>query len=261
MTTGPPTSYFTGRAGDYSQLTAAPWQRLRHRIIIDTLARHLRPVHHHWLDAGGGEGTLAEHLAAQGHQVTLLEPAPDMLRAARRRLQAAGMAQRCRFVQATLAEAEPILRAEPHQGVSLHNVLEYTDDWRSSLAMCVAALPPGSLVSVVFSNIFGQLLAGAARGEDVGLLRERLETRTLTVGLAGSRFARPALLADEVEKSLAGLGVHVVGRYGVRTFNDIRAGRGGDDDFDEVLALELAVAGDPVLHQVARHIHLVGEKV
>ncbi|SCL18032.1 methyltransferase domain-containing protein [Micromonospora inyonensis] len=258
-----PDNYFQGRADEYVALEEAPWQLLRHKVIVENLDRHLAPHHRSWIDVGAGDGKLAAYLAAGGRNVTLVEPATDLLASAERRLTEAGLLDRCTLVSGTVDWAALMAPAADFAGLSLHNVLEYTPDWRAALALSVGPLPPGSLVSVVFSNIYGQLVAEAGRGTPARELAARLRSRSLVVGLAGSRFPRPALYSEEVEQQLAHSDVTVVGRYGVRVLSDL-IGQPETEDAPptpaDLLELELAVTDDPVLHRVARHIHLVGVK-
>lgn len=249
---------FDRLAEQYRDLQNAPWQRLRHTVVIANLRRHLDPGHRTWLDVGGGDGALAADLAAGGVSVTLVEPESDMIAAAGVRLAAAGVLDRCRLETAA-AEQVPDIVAGQVDGLSLHNVLEYTVDWAAALRSCVRAVRPDGLVSVLVSNLYGQLLGEAARGRDPRNLVARLRDRRLVVGLAGRRYHRPWIPADGIERCLAEAGVTVTGRYGVRVVNDvITANCSEPEDPEALLELELVASRDPVLWQVARHIHLIG---
>ncbi|MEU9510044.1 methyltransferase domain-containing protein [Micromonospora sp. NPDC048170] len=253
---------FDGLAAQYAALEETPWQRLRHRLIIANLGRHLTAAHRSWLDVGAGDGLLAADLAGHGRRVTLVEPAADLRDAARHRLASARLLQRCDVVAGTVDDVPRLVAGQAPHGLSLHNVLEYLPDWVAALDGCLRTLPAGCLVSVVVSNSYGQLLAAAARGADPGHLLDQLRSGALTVGLDGHRFTRPALPAEEVARRMRAAGLRVVGHYGVRIFNDVLAAASGDStvDLEAVFALDRAAGEDPVLSRLGRHVHLVGEK-
>ncbi|MEU6077261.1 methyltransferase domain-containing protein [Micromonospora sp. NPDC047074] len=253
---------FDGLAAQYAALEETPWQRLRHRLVTANLGRHLSAAHRSWLDVGAGDGLLAADLAGAGRRVTLVEPAADLRDAARHRLASAGLLSRCDIVDGTTDDVGRLVAARAPHGLSLHNVLEYVPDWVPALDGCLRPLPAGCLVSVLVSNPYGQLLAAAARGADPGDLLDRLRSGALTVGLDGHRFTRPALPAEEVARRMRTAGVRVVGRYGVRVFNDVLAAAAGGRavDPEAVFALDRVAGEDPVLSHLGRHVHLVGEK-
>ncbi|MBQ1041045.1 MULTISPECIES: methyltransferase domain-containing protein [unclassified Micromonospora] len=253
---------FDGLAAQYVALTSTPWQRLRHRLITANLDRHLTAAHRSWLDVGAGDGLLAVELATRGRRVTLVEPAADLRDVARQRLTSAGLLDSCEVVAGSVDDVPRLLTGRPTQGLSLHNVLEYLPDAERALDECLRPLPSGCLVSVVVGNPYGQLLADAARGADPVDLLDRLRAGTLTVGLDGRRFTRPPLPVEDVAGWMRAAGSHVVGRYGVRVLNDLMAAAPGGrtPDPEAVFALDRAAGDDPVLSQVARYVHLVGEK-
>ncbi|MEU7714933.1 hypothetical protein ACFXA2_05410 [Micromonospora chalcea] len=253
---------FDGLAAQYTTLVETSWQRLRHRLIVANLRRHLTDGPRRWLDAGAGDGLLAVDLAGDGHGVTLVEPAADLRDAAGRRLSRAGLLARCDIVPGTLDDVPALIGRSGPRGLSLHNVLEYVPDWGAALDGCLRAVPVGCLVSVVVSNPYGQLLAAAARGADPGDLLDRLRSGTLTVGLDGHRFSRAALPVGQVAERMEAAGLRLVGRYGVRVFHDVLAAGHGDRilDPETVFALDDAAGRNPELAMLGRHTHLVGEK-
>ncbi|MEV0135936.1 methyltransferase domain-containing protein [Dactylosporangium sp. NPDC050688] len=253
---------FDGLADRYTALMATPWQRLRHRLITANLDRHLTAAHRSWLDVGAGDGLLAADLAAQGRRVTLLEPAADLRAAARQRLTAAGLIERCDIVAGTVDDVPRLVARRAPLGLSLHNVLEYVPDAVGALAACLRPLPSGCLVSVVVGNPYGQLLAAAARGADPADLLDQLRSGTLTVGLDGHRFTRPALPLEELAGLMRAAGLRVLGSYGVRVLNDVLAAApsGSGADPDAVFALDLAAGQDPVLSRTGRYLQLVGQR-
>src|SRR5690606_40718717 len=84
----------------------APWGRIRYAVVAETLARQLRSMTTgsalRVLDVGGGDGRDAIPLAMAGHQVTILDPAPSWLEAARQRAEQTGVRERVRVVDGSL---------------------------------------------------------------------------------------------------------------------------------------------------------------
>jgi SAM-dependent methyltransferase len=115
-----------------------PWvevveQALRHRGI--GLPGRL-------LDAGCGTGRHGAAFAARGHDVVLLEPAPELLAQARERVPGADA------LAATLAEApllDPPADAATCRGV-LNDLVEDRDRDRALVALAAAVRPGGALV-------------------------------------------------------------------------------------------------------------------
>src|SRR3984957_5197559 len=103
---------FYNRAIHFTQRMAlAPWLRIDAGMRV--------------LDVGCGVGRWSRLLAARGAQVTGVDLSPTMIGEARRRAAGAGLAERCRFVVADLAQLELGERFDLILGVTvLQHILE-----------------------------------------------------------------------------------------------------------------------------------------
>src|SRR5689334_8815413 len=129
------------------------------------------------VDVGAGTGGFAVSIAGLGHRVTVVDPSPDALAAARWRAGEAGV---------TLTEVQgeavdlPALVGEPGAGaragaasadeagadlVICHNVLEYVDSPSAALAAIARVLRPGGTVSVLAANTVAAVLQRALAGK------------------------------------------------------------------------------------------------
>ncbi len=125
------------------------------------------------VDVGAGTGGFAVSLAGRGHRVTVVDPSPDALAAARWRAAEAGV---------TLTEVQgeatdlPALLGQPAAGdrtdlvhgadlVICHSVLEYVDSPSAALAAVARVLRPGGTVSVVAANSVAAVLQRALAGK------------------------------------------------------------------------------------------------
>src|SRR5690606_41362790 len=94
------------------------------------------------LDVGAGPGHMSKWLLRQGHQLTISEPSPEMLEAARARLQAVEISappwQALDLPLQGLPE-----RGQRHDLVICHAVLEWLADPAAALADLRALVRPG----------------------------------------------------------------------------------------------------------------------
>ena len=135
------------------------------------------------VDVGAGTGGFAVSIARRGHRVTVVDPSPDALAAARWRAAEAGI---------TLTEVQgeavdlPALVGQPGASgssagsvfgagsagsaggadlVICHNVLEYVDSPSDALSAVARVLRPGGTVSVLAANSVAAVLQRALAGK------------------------------------------------------------------------------------------------
>jgi len=216
------------------------------------------------VDVGAGTGGLAVSIAGRGHRVTVVDPSPDALAAARWRAAEAGV---------TLTEVQgeagdlPALVGEPSAGgtgadlVICHNVLEYVDSPSAALAAIARVLRPGGTVSVLAANSVAAVLQRALVGK-YAEARAMLpgtapapETAT-GPGTAARRFTLPELTA-----LIEGAGLRVGEVHGIRIFSSLLPGAGADPATAEALReLEEAAATCPPLRDIAARLHVLAHK-
>ncbi len=235
----------------------SPLERLRHTITEANLARHLYPEPAHILDVAGGNGMAAVRLAAQGHEVTVLDPAGAMLRAAIHAAEAHEVADRLHVVQAAAHDAPEVFTGHDFDLVLCHNLLHYAespDERKAVLSAITAPLRPGGLLSVLGPN------------EDFGPAQAVLRDRSPALALrnldgAGDEWSTPGTVG-EVVATLAELGMEEIVRYGVRCVSDLVS----DDDaadpafMTDLEQLELTLANRMPHLLTARYYHLIARR-
>ena len=231
------------------------------------------------VDVGAGTGGFAVSIASLGHRVTVVDPSPDALAAARWRAAEAGV---------TLTEVQgeavdlPALVGEPGTAgadagtgadlVICHNVLEYVDAPDAALAAVARVLRPGGTVSVLAANTVAAVLQRALAGryaEALGLLPGPVSPGTAAPGavppvVAGAgkapsvtrRFTLPELTA-----LIEGAGLRAGDAHGIRIFSGLLPGAGADPAAAEALReLEDAAATCPPLRDIAARLHVLGSR-
>ena len=222
------------------------------------------------VDVGAGTGGFAVSLAAVGHRVTVVDPSPDALAAARWRAAEAGV---------TLTEVQgeagdlPALVGEPAKGeagadlVICHNVLEYVDSPPTALAAIARVLRPGGTVSVLAANSVAAVLQRALAGKYA-------EARAMLPGAAprgtGQEPAAPAPPArgtavaarrftlPELTALIEGAGLRTGEAHGIRIFSGLLPGAGTDPaTADALRELEEAAATCPPLRDIAARLHVL----
>jgi S-adenosylmethionine-dependent methyltransferase len=243
------------------QWRQSPLERLRHTITEANLGRHLDGEPARILDVAGGNGMAAVRLAAAGHEVTVLDPAGAMLRAAIDAAEAHEVADRLHVVQAAAHDAPEVFTGHDFDLVLCHNLLHYAEspeERKAVLAAITAPLRPGGLLSVLGPN------------EDFGPAQAVLRDRAPGLALrdlddAGDEWTIPCTVG-EVVVSLTELGMEEIVRYGVRCVSDLVP------DFDEsadavdpafmadLERLELTLANRMPHLLTARYYHLIARR-
>jgi SAM-dependent methyltransferase len=169
------------------------------------LAAHDRSESIRVLDCGGGSGSLAVPLAAQGAQVTVVDVSIDALSTLLRRAIEADVADRVTAVQ---GEAESLTELVPTAHFDLVLAHEVFDDMASlsvGLQQVTAALCPGGVASVVVGNpvavVIGRALAGDVSGAVSAL--HRIAPHGFNLGKLGEQCRSAGLDVLSVD----GLGV------------------------------------------------------
>lgn len=236
---------FGGRTGEWASWQASPWGRLRYAVVRETTARAIAELAGplRVLDVGGGDGADSLPLAEDGHDVTVLDFAPELLAQAQRAAESRGVADRVRVV---LADLDDLVAGvgEPGPGafdlVLCHNVLHYRADVPATVRFLTTLVRPGGVVSVMAPNPAMDVLSAAVRRIDPAGARAVLDAPTVHSATFDHPMRR--LEAAEVEQALTDAGYAVEHRFGIRCVMDLIADdeRKSDPDFYAQL-LELAL--------------------
>jgi S-adenosylmethionine-dependent methyltransferase len=215
------------------------------------------------VDVGAGTGGFAVRLASGGHRVTVVDPSPDALAAARWRAAEAGVS--LTDVQGEAADLPGLVGASSADLVICHNVLEYVDSPAAALAAVAAVLRPGGTVSVLAANTVAAVLQRALAGRYAEA--RALLTGTGLSGPGGPAEDRPAPTAaaarrftlPELTALITGAGLRVGDVHGIRIFSSLLPGAGADlTTVDALRELEEAAATCPPLRDIATRLHVLG---
>ena len=229
------------------------------------------------VDVGAGTGGFAVRLAKLGHHVTVVDPSPDALAAARWR--AAELGVTLTAVQGEAIEIAGLVGDGAADLVVCHNVLEYVDSPAAAMAAIARVLRPGGTVSVLAANVVAAVLQRALAGryeEARRLLTSNAGDPVVPVPPPAPAAAIPAPAApipasgmtEHRRFTLAGLtaliegaGLRAGDAHGVRIFAGLLPGGGADPVAAEALRdLEAAAAGYPALRDIAARLHIFGHR-
>jgi S-adenosylmethionine-dependent methyltransferase len=228
------------------------------------------------VDVGAGTGGFAVRLAKLGHHVTVVDPSPDALAAARWR--AAELGVTLTAVQGEASEIAGLVGDGAADLVVCHNVLEYVDSPAAAMAAIARVLRPGGTVSVLAANVVAAVLQRALAGryeEARRLLTSNggdpaLPVPPVPVPAPAAPASPPAQggLTEHRRFTLAGLtaliegaGLRAGDAHGVRIFAGLLPGVGADPATADALRdLEAAAAGYPALRDIAARLHIFGHR-
>ncbi|MGH3519432.1 MAG: class I SAM-dependent methyltransferase [Haloechinothrix sp.] len=128
-------------------------------------ARERGSVHPRVIDVGGGSGVWAVPLAAEGCEVTVVEPNPNALATLHRRAEEEGVSDRITVVA---DDTDALLdRVAPGSAdlVLAHGLLEVVDDPAAVIAAIAATLSADGAVSVLVANRHAAVLHRALAGK------------------------------------------------------------------------------------------------
>lgn len=255
---------FDGAMSAWRAWQEAPWGRLRYATAEANLARRLDeagPAPLRILDLAGGDGADALRLAGRGHRVVIADYAPAMLAAAAERAAQAGVSDLVTGVRAdALNLPEELVRGD-FDVVLCHNLVQYREDLRETLAAALAPLRPGGLLSVITVNRDSNAFNLAVRTMDPAAALAALDDPTAHTALFDSTVTLRS--AQELIPELESLGCGRITRYGIRSFCDYIVDDERKQDpafFADLERLELAAADREPYVRLARFVHLVAVK-
>ena len=221
-------------------------------IIDDVIAARAEAVGRAALDVidvGAGTGGLAVSIARAGHRVTVVDPSPDALAAARWRADEAGVA--LTEVQGEATDLPTLVGEGTADLVIFHSVLEYVEAPATALAAIARVLRPGAAVSVLASNAVAAVLQRALAGKYA-------EARAMLPGPGEPAVSSGRITLPELTALLEDAGLRVGDSRGIRIFSSLLPGAEADPVAAEALReLEEAAAAYPPLRDIATRLHVI----
>jgi S-adenosylmethionine-dependent methyltransferase len=208
------------------------------------------------IDVGGGTGGLAVPFAALGHNVTVVDPSPDALAAAKRR--AAEVSTQLSVVQGEAASVDSLIGLSVADLVICHNVLEYVDSPADAMAAIGRVLRPAATVSVLASNAVAAVLHRALAGRFAEAWHMLADADPASDPDRPRRFTLP-----ELTRLVEAAGLRAGEAHGLRIFSGLVPGALVDGDAaaaEDLRGLEGAAATYPPLRDIASRLHLLAHR-
>lgn len=215
------------------------------------------------IDVGCGLGDLIPFLLDRSRTLVLLDFSERMLETAKERLLGGnpGLKDKITFARARVEELDVRLPGLSFDVVLCHTILEYLEDPRGALSTLAGKLASGGILSILAANCYSETFK-------LAIIENDLQGARLSLGKKGGQaslfddVAKITFSREDLEGLLGGLGLQIIGRYGVRVFTDyLREKEGQEPDERSLFDLEKEASRVKSLQPVARYIHLVCRKV
>ncbi|HEU4429048.1 MAG TPA: methyltransferase domain-containing protein [Myxococcota bacterium] len=233
---------------------------LRNAIRQELIARQLASVAKpgdRVLDVGCGQGTQALRLAADGCQVTGVEPSRELRRLCER--DALGRGVQIEVIDGTLEDLDALFRDRAFDLVLAHGVLMYLPNTGAALATLTRRVASHGRLAISFRNAHALAFRPGMRRDWAGALRAfDSDDYVNELGVTAK-----AHRLDDVKEMLGALGFTIDRWFGVRVFNDSVPGDStipADEDFATLLdAEEQAGRRDPY-RWMASQLHVIASR-
>jgi len=203
------------------------------------------------LDIGAGMAQIGTKLACMGHETCINDISQNMLGLAKNNAALAGVENHIKWHHGAFQS----LDEKPYDLVLCHAVLE----WLQSPAELITKLQyftrNNSVVSLMFYNFDALVFHNLVRGNFKKI--EQNDFSGMKGGLTPPNPLKPAW----VEAQLHQFGFEVFYKSGVRVFSDyVGIKRGGNENAEDVLKLELRYSNQEPYINMGRYIHFMCKK-
>lgn len=210
------------------------------------------------LDVGGGFGALAEALASDGHEVTVLDIDERALDLARARLAACShsVRHRVRFLQGDGSLASDLVGSTSFDLTCCHSVLMYESDPAPLVGELVKVTRPGGWISITGVNPAAVAMRPALQR------RWAVAVATLQSGRDVDPTCRPTVQhsREQLSRLLEHAGAPVEAWYGIGIFSDHLTEPQEVEAVREMIEAEWLAADLDPYRQVARCFHLMARR-
>ncbi|MEW9796825.1 methyltransferase domain-containing protein [Alteromonas sp. CYL-A6] len=223
--------------------------RLRHILLCDAIAPWLPETPARVAELGGGTGVMAQHIASQGHQVTLFDASDDVLVHAREIARAQpGM----HVVQARLQDVTTL---GDYDFIVCHAVLEWLSAPYEAIEHIASQMHEGMRLSLSFFNREAALFSNALYG-NFDYIRRGMKVKNQVRLNPHSPLPVKAVMA-----ACESAGLQIVAKTGIRCFHDyLRDKQQQTECFDDLLALERQYNQQEPYLWLGRYFHLMLER-
>lgn len=200
------------------------------------------------LDVGAGLGHMSEWLLSQGHRVTLADPSPEMLDAARERLEPLISAYPVTYLLSPLQNLPA--NGETYDLVICHAVLEWLEDPAQAINALRQLCTPEGRISLAFYNRDALVYKNLIKGQFRKLAKNQLAgtKRSLTP----QQPLDPALVATWIARS----GLQCTEKSGIRVFYDYMPAQFQSQlETAEIVEQELRYSRHPTYRDLGRYLH------
>lgn len=218
----------------------------------DFAALHLHDSPLQILDIGAGQGQFASQLAGNGHQLTLIEPATEMLRLAKNRFAEQSLSAE---FHSHFLEDIPTLNLPQYDLITCHAMLEWLPNPYQFFEIIAPLLKEGGKLSLLFYNREGLIYHNLIRGNFHYVERGNFS------GEKGGFTPISPIDPPELEAYLQTHHYKILKKSGIRTYYDFmnREARNRISEEDHLqMELNYSERSDYLSH--ARYLHWLIEK-
>ena len=240
---------------------AMPWQRVRRKVEISNLFRHVGQSGLKILDAGGGNGYVSIPFAQNGCQVVVADYSEAMLTDGQELMSELGLDNSVSFVLTRLENLSSVVPDRDFDVVLCHNVLQYVESIPVVLRSILRPLKSQGIVSIICLNRYSIAYHQAFLRDDFQAAKAAIGTRH-TNTIFGS--TAQGLAVDEIVAMLEGQGCIVQADYGLRCMFDYwgdNERKTEPDTLAQLEELEFALSAEYPYKLLARFFQVIAQKV
>ncbi len=231
---------------------------IQNEIVFSTLKEFLIGKKYRILDAGGGTGFYSIPLAAEGHDVIVLDASKKMLKVAETKANRLGVMNR---VETLLGDMQDIHQPDNSLDVVLcHLALCHVDDPLKALSELSRVLRRDGILSLIVENKMFFSIAEAFKGNiPEALKRLKEETLFITMPKLGTlrTFERKELLTFFEQTSLKPIRI-----LGLRVISDylLYSQKTPPEEMESLKELEFLLSKSPYLNAIGRFFLFICRK-
>jgi S-adenosylmethionine-dependent methyltransferase len=237
-----------------------PWQRVRRKVEISNLLRHVGQPGLKILDAGGGNGYPSIPFAQNGCQVVVADYSEAMIADGQKLMSKLGLDKSVSFVLTRLEDLSSVIHDQEFDVVLCHNVLEYVESVPIVLRSILQPLKSQGVISITCKNRYSIAYHQAFLRGDLQAAKAAIgATETNTIFESKAR----AFAVDDIVKILEGQGCVIQADYGLRCMIDYW----GDNErktepqtLAQLEELEFALSAEYPYKLLARFFQVIAQK-